>query len=71
LFAGYERLRQIEAQALDATQNRRRAQRRDHHQHREPLDPSVGCAARPDVDGASLPEAITPFADRYVGRRRE
>lgn len=71
LFAGYERLRQIEAQALDATQNRRRAQRRDHHQHREPLDPSVGCAARLDVDGADLPEAITPFADRYVGRRRE
>lgn len=37
LFAGYERLRQIEAQVIDTTQNRRRAQRRDHHRQREPL----------------------------------
>jgi putative transposase len=71
LFAGYERLRQIEAQAIDTTQNRRRAQRRDHHQQREPLASTAGRTPLPDVEAASLPDAITPFADRYVGRRRE
>ncbi|MCB1769199.1 MAG: DDE-type integrase/transposase/recombinase [Candidatus Competibacteraceae bacterium] len=68
LFAGYERLRQIEAQAIDTTQNRRRAQRRDHHRQREPLQIAVGPTPPPDAPVENLTDTITPFADRQVGR---
>lgn len=71
LFAGYERLRQIEAQAIDTTQNRRRAQRRDHHQQREPLQATAGHPLIANADVETAPDAITPFADRHVGHRHE
>ena len=71
LFAGYERLRQIEAQAIDTTQNRRRAQRRDHHRQREPLQIAAGPTPPPDTEAKNLTDTITPFADRQVGRQRE
>lgn len=72
LFAGYERLRQLETQALDATQNRRRAQRRAHHRQRELFQRAIDPAsATADVAVESVPDRIVPFADRYVGRRCE
>jgi len=71
LFAGYERLRLIEAQAIDTTQNRRRAQRRDHHRQREPLQIAGGPTPPPDAEAKNLTDTITPFADRQVGRQRE
>ena len=71
LFAGYERLRLLEAQPIDTTQNRRRAQRRDHHRQREPLQSAVGPTPPPDAEAKNLTDPITPFADRQVGRQRE
>jgi putative transposase len=70
LFAGYERLRAIEAQAVNATAKaRRQAQRRRHHHAREPLhtandaSPEVNPLLWDDDD-----EPITPFDDIQVGR---
>jgi putative transposase len=68
LFAGYERLRALEAQAVDKTlKSRRQAQRRRQHQAREPLQtPATPSTPTP---GRDWPEddAITPFDDLAVG----
>jgi putative transposase len=70
LFAGYERLRAIEAQAVSATaQARRQAQRRRHHHAREPL--YTGNDASPEVNPPLWDdddEPITPFDDIQIGR---
>ena len=70
LFAGYERLRAIEAQAVSATaQARRQAQRRRHHHAREPL--YAGNDASPEVNPPLWDdddEPITPFDDIQIGR---
>jgi putative transposase len=70
LFAGYERLRAIEAQAVNATAKaRRQAQRRRHHHAREPLHTANDAAPKvhpPLWDDDDEP--ITPFDDIQVGR---
>lgn len=68
LFAGYERLRALEAQAVDKTRkSRRQAQRRRQHQAREPLQmPATPSTITPDLDW-SKDDAVTPFDDLAVG----
>jgi putative transposase len=70
LFTGYERLRAIEAQAVNATAKaRRQAQRRRHHHAREPLHTANDAA--PEVHPPLWDdddEPITPFDDIQIGR---
>ncbi len=70
LFAGYERLREIETQAVNTTtQARRQAQRRRQHQAREVLHTANETAAEPNAPPWDEDEeSITPFDDIQIGR---
>lgn len=69
LFASYERLRALEAHAVDTTRKRRRQAQRRRHQQREPL---VTPATPPTPSVVDAPEDnVLPFDDLAVGPWRD